>query len=286
MPQPMSSASPNLPPQPWVTATLEGRAPAPVVLLLGGFITSPPLYRGLVDSLREHGAADVVVAPVWTPDWIMAAWRGLGPIVGRSSKALDRAVARSSQVAGSAPILVIGHSAGGMSARLLTAQGPFEGRHFDRGGQIGAIVTLGTPHLVNPPATFRNRVSGATARFANRELPGAWLAPTTGYLAVAGRSEVGRTSGTPAELRRLAQYRELLGEPEADDVEGDGLIPMRSAILPGVRAMAFDDCVHAWQGGRDWYGSERFLAQWWPVAVETWQGALQARAFDGSADLR
>jgi hypothetical protein len=36
----------------------------PTVLVLGGFLTAPPMYRPFVDRLLERGAAGVVVARV------------------------------------------------------------------------------------------------------------------------------------------------------------------------------------------------------------------------------
>ena len=59
---------------------VEPDALAPVVLVAPGFLTMPAWYDDLAASLRQRGAADVVVAPVYAPDWILAAARGLGPI--------------------------------------------------------------------------------------------------------------------------------------------------------------------------------------------------------------
>ena len=86
-----------------------------------------------------------------------------------------------------APILYVGHSAGGIVGRLLTSPEPFEGRRLGASGRIGALVTLGTPHLVGDEARWGGRVATAGARFANRHVPGACFAPTTGYLAVASQ---------------------------------------------------------------------------------------------------
>ena len=36
----------------WASASLDGTVPPPVVLLLGGFLTSPPLYRPFVRRLQ------------------------------------------------------------------------------------------------------------------------------------------------------------------------------------------------------------------------------------------
>jgi hypothetical protein len=274
----------------WADAVLAGDPPAPVVLVLGGFLTSPPLYRPFVHRLRARGVADVVVGNVWLPDWLLAARRGLGPILNRSGRALLEASARSTATSLGAPVLVVGHSAGGMSARLLTSPTPFAGRTLNGSGRMGAIVTLGTPHVVSDAGEMGSRVGAEAATFANRELPGPWWAPRIGYLAVTSRLVVGRPSGSLDERRAWAVYQDLLATPGADEIPGDGLVPVASALLPGAPSIVLDDADHGMRPGRDWYGSERFLDRWWPAALEAWHGALRARAeaatFDGSADRR
>ena len=103
---------------------------APTVLILGGFLTGPPVYSGLAGRLRARGAAAVVVSNVWTPDWLLAGIRGTGPITTRSARALLAAVRIAGDASEGAPLLVVGHSAGGIVARLLTAPEPFVGRRF------------------------------------------------------------------------------------------------------------------------------------------------------------
>ncbi len=264
--------------RPWVRAVLDGAPPAPVVLVLGGFLTSPPIYRAFDRALRDRGAADVVVGNVWSMDWLLAAFRGLGPIVTRSGRALLEASRRSETLAGGAPVLVIGHSAGGMTARLLTSQAPFQGRQLNASGRIGAIVTLGTPHGVPAGTGIRNRSGYEAAVFANREVPAATFSPTTGYLSIASRRVVGRDRGTPGERRTWLVYRALTPELPAPVIEGDGLIPVAAALLPGAMHLVLDDAAHGQGMGRDWYGSARFLDRWWPRAVETWEAALRVRA--------
>jgi hypothetical protein len=63
-----------------------------------------------------------------------------------------------------------------------------------------------------------------------------------------------------------------------DEITGDGLIPLASALLPGAGQLVLDDAAHGQGIGRDWYGSERFVDRWWPLALEAWHAALQARA--------
>ncbi len=264
----------------WRDAVAAGAPPAPTVLVLGGFITSPPMYRRFSSELLDRGAADLVVAPVWTMDWLLAATRGLGPILTRSARALLEAGERSVAASLGAPVLVVGHSAGGVSARLLTSPEPFAGRTLNAAGRMGAIVTLGTPHIVIEPAPGRPRMGGENAKFANAHVPGPCFAPTTAYLAVGSRYRTGRRDGTAAERRAWRGYRAMLG---SDDpvIEGDGLIPLASALLPGAQHLVLDDAAHGQGLGRDWYGSPRFVDRWWPIAIQMWEAALHARVERG-----
>jgi len=267
----------NRPPA-WVEEVLADRPPAPTVLVLGGFITSPPVYRPFARRLLERGVADVLVGGVWTPDWLLAARRGLGPIVTRSGRALLAASERSVAVSLGAPVLVIGHSAGGMSARLLMSPAPYAGRSLNASGRVGALVTLGTPHVVTSGGEMGNRVGAEAAAFANREVPGPHFAPRVGYLAVASTAVTGRRDGTRSERGDWAMYQRLLPDPNNAVVEGDGLIPLGSAILPGAPSLVLDDAHHGQWPGRDWYGSNGPMDRWWPAALGTWHAALRARA--------
>lgn len=250
----------------------------PTVLVLGGFITSPPLYAPFRQRLLRHGAAHVAIANVWTPDWILAARRGLGPVATRCARAALRAsdVSAASPASRGAPLLVVGHSAGGVMARILTATEPFEGRRFAGAGRIGAIVTLGSPHLVTGSGP-RNEASSVASAFLAEHAPGAFFAPRVGYLTVASRRVIGRADGDGRSRTAYRLYQGLVPEPDAPSIEGDGLIPVRSALVEGTRQILLDDAIHGQGMGGPWYGSEVILGEWWPVALETWRGALEAR---------
>jgi hypothetical protein len=251
----------------------------PTVLVLGGFVTSAPIYRPFVAALRARDAADVVVAPIWTPDWILAAVRGMGPLTTRAGKALMRASAASAASSASrgAPLLIVGHSAGGMLARLLTSPVPFQGRRLNGSSRIGAIVTLGTPHVA-AGGRWGGRIARAVTRFADLNVPGACFAPTTGYLSVASRAiAAGEEPEDGAErfIRRL--YDGVLPQPGVDPVTGDGLVPTAAALLDGARQLVLDSAIHAPSASASWYGADAQLDRWWPIALETWRAALTAR---------
>ena len=257
---------------------------APVVLIAGGFLTMPGWYADMAAVLRERGAADVLVAPVYPPDWILASVRGLGPITTRMGRALLEAGSRSaaSPAARGAPVLYVGHSAGGVVGRLLTSPVPFEGRTLRAAGRIGALVTLGTPNAAGLAAgdagRWGRRVGEAGTRFAERHVPGATFAPTTGYVSVASTLMVGRLAsddGRERFVRRL--YEDVYPQPDQDTVAGDGLIPVAAALLPGSRQVVLPGATHGPGRRSPWYGDRANADAWWPVALEAWRDALRAR---------
>ncbi len=253
---------------------------APVVLVAGGFLTGPGAYGPMAATLRAGGAADVVVAPIHRSDWILATVRGLGPVTTRAGRALLAAGERSASSLSSrgAPVLFVGHSAGGIIGRLLTSPVPFEGRRLDGSARIGALVTLGTPHLVGDDARWGSRVASSGARFVNRHVPGAFFAPSTAYLAVASSFIVGREDpddGRARFVRRL--YEDIRPAPGELIVAGDGLVPVASALLPGARHLVLVDAIHGPGVHEPWYGQEAQATTWWPQAVEAWRDALRAR---------
>jgi hypothetical protein len=250
----------------------------PTVLVIGGFLSSPPAYRTLRDRLLARGAAAVAIAPIWLPDWLLVYWRGQGPIATRAA----RAVLAASRRADAVPLLVIGHSAGGVLARILTAEAPFAGRRFACASRIGAIVTLGSPH-VNAWEAWTSRRSGVyPAGFANEHVPGAFHAPRVGYLSVASRWAPARAgSPDPRERWLRRSYTRIMPSPHPEVIEGDGVIPVSCALLPGARQIVLDDAAHGQGLGHAWYGSEEWVDGWWPAAVEVWRDALKARTATG-----
>jgi hypothetical protein len=254
-------------------------AVAPTVLLLGGLFTSPPMYRAMRRRLLERGAAEVVVANIWLPDWLIAMRRGMGAILTRSGRALLRAAAVSAASPDSrgAPLLVVGHSAGGLTARLLTSQEPFMGRKLAAARRIGAVVTLGSPHQVAHRRSIGRLLAARVTGFADQAVPGSLFLPTTGYLAVSSRFVVGQPGGNVRERAASMLYRGMLPRSRVEVIHGDGLVPVRAAGLADAEALVLDGIVHGQLGGSPWYGSPEAIDVWWPRAVEVWRAALKAR---------
>jgi len=250
----------------------------PTVLVLGGFLTAPPMYLRFVERLRARGAAGVVVANVWTPDWLISSARGPGAIATRSGKALLEAARLAAQVSDGAPVLVVGHSAGGLIARLLTAAEPLPGKRFGAAQRIGAIATLGTPHVMSQGEGIGKHLNMTVSAIAEKAAPGAFHSPMTGYVAVASRAVRGDPAGTGQERVAYLLYRSVLGRAAVSGTEGDGLVPVVSAMLSGALQIVLDDAVHGPSGGAPWYGTDRPMDVWWPAAIEAWREALAYRA--------
>jgi hypothetical protein len=247
----------------------------PHVLIVGGFLTSPPLYRGMRRALERRETASVAVAPIWLPDWLLVPAVGLGPLMRRTAAA----VAGRYRAVGRRPLLVIGHSAGGVLARLAMSPEPYERRRAGVGEAVAALVTLGTPHHLVEPSGRRSRVAYAAATYLEATTPGAWFAPRTGYVTVGSRYAEGAATTDPDRRRRTIGrvYAELAGAA-ARTGWGDGLIPEAAFHLDGARRLTLEGVIHGQSLGARWYGSEEIVDEWWPVAVETWRSALHARA--------
>ena len=263
--------------------TDERRSTHPTVLVIGGFLSSPPVYGPFRERLLKHGVRHVEIARIWTPDWLSSVRRGGGPIATRAARALLKAV----EVADGVPLLIVGHSAGGVVARVLTATEPYEGRRFAGARHVGAIVSLGSPHINAMEADPARWKGSGSATFANRHVPGAFWSPRIGYLSVASRWLVAPEGGPERDGREKAArrfYERTLPPPHAPIIEGDGLIPVEAALLPGACHIVLEDAAHAPGVGHPWYGSQGVIDEWWPAALETWQGALAARAEASTVD--
>jgi hypothetical protein len=250
----------------------------PTVLVVGGFMSSPPMYRGLRDLLLARGAASVAIAPIWLPDWAIAAVRGQGAVATRAGRALLDAWSASAEGASrGAPVLVIGHSAGGVLARILTAPEPFAGRKMSGAGLVGAIVTLGSPLMFSAEGRSAQK-PGETARWANEHVPGTFFAPTTAYLCVASDAIVGTPDGDAKQRRTDRFYRGVVSAPVGEPIPGDGVVPLAAALLPGAPSIVLHDAEHSNVIAKRWYGDAAHVDAWWPQAVEEWRAALMARA--------
>ncbi len=126
------------------------------MLIVGGFATVPPNYWPMRRRLLARGAARVDIAPLWLHDWAFAGVLGLGRILRRTGHAITDTYER----ADGRPIIVIGHSGGGVASRLALSTVPYKGHHAGVADAVGCLVTLGTPHDLHKLRTrYRHRAT-------------------------------------------------------------------------------------------------------------------------------
>jgi pimeloyl-ACP methyl ester carboxylesterase len=216
------------------------------------------------------GAGAVHIAPFWPPDWMLLGVVGFGPIMRRAG----RAIARAYQAGGRQPIIVVGHSAGGIAARLAMAAAPYHGRRSGVAEAVGCLVTLGTPHRLRQiPNRYRHAGHDA-CEFLDRESPGAYFAPRTSYVTVGSSHPEIAVSGLPGRV--IGDFFTIaVGEHTRHS--GDGIVPASAVHLEGAEQLTYDDVRHGVFGG-PWYGDEAIISRWWPVAVDRWRDALEARS--------
>ena len=250
---------------------MEHRLTSPHVLIIGGYLTEPLNYLPLRRRLLERGAARVSIAPVHLPDWWVMALVGMGPLLLRGGRAI-----RDARREAPDPVLVIGHSAGGIVARLAMAPQPLDGRLANVGRDVGCLVTLGTPHRFDPVLPWRHPGVRAIDHL-DAVSPGAYLSPTTGYLTV------GSTRTDPARRGPVRTPLQLLNRTlikfvgETPGLRGDGLVGDDFCQLEGASHISLPDALHGTLMA-PWYGNDEMLDRWWPAAIEAWHMALSARA--------
>lgn len=251
----------------------------PHVVIVGGFLTEALFYGPMRERLLARGAARVTVVPIHLPDWLAMGLAGMGPLLLRTAVAIRRA-----RRVAPAPVIVIGHSAGGILARLAMAPEPLDGRLGDVAEDVACLVTLGTPYRFDPRPNWWRHAGVRASEFLDRVTPGTWFAPRTAYLSVGSRCVPWSPVRPVLAPTHSAWLFTRLAVGAQRGAAGDGLVDELRTRLQGATHLAFDDVLHGTFGG-PWYGDPHVIDRWWPVAVEAWRSALEARdGLPGGAD--
>ncbi len=218
------------------------------IVLVGGLASWPWRYRRFAQILRELSGSEVHVAPITPLDWLLGRIRGYGQLVFEIASTVDKALLESE----SDKTVLVGHSAGGLACRVyIGGDPPYGGRRYSGHRRVSHLITLGSPHVVTDKKSLAPIVQ------VNELFPGALHEPAgLKYLSVAGGAADGKTSS-----RARKRYERLV---EDGRVAGDGVVPVKSALLPGSETLVLDDLYHSRYYGR-WYGSDReAVERWWP----------------------
>jgi pimeloyl-ACP methyl ester carboxylesterase len=208
-------------------------------------------HLGGAQNWRSTGIAARVVDAGWHDAGTLGVRRGRITHVGTVSRAaqrfftlqLDGQTALQGQSAALAryvewvreryprtPLILIGHSAGGLVARLYMVQHP--------GANVAALITIATPHLGTPLAQVGELVEGS---------PLAWLAPLIGARELSGSLGLYRDLAVEQpgnflySLNRRphppARYISVVRTDSSTSPGGDLLVPEWSQDLRSVQAL-------------------------------------------------
>lgn len=226
------------------------------IVIMGGFLAPRQAYSGLQATLADLTGWPVFVVDTLGVEWLAAV---TPPGVGHLLTLLRATIQRAAAAGGS--ITLVAHSAGGVLSRLYLGPLPYQGRQCGGLEYVQHLITLGSPHH------SRGRLfhGGPLSRLVQIRYPDAFFAPTVTYSAVAGNWRPGRRGVSPSAQWRDHLYRDLCGDGLA---QGDGLVPVKSALLQGAHPIVMEGVSHHSLLGEPWYGSPAVVASWWAAAHE------------------
>ncbi len=221
------------------------------IVILGGFLSFDLLYVGMRDELASITDQPVAIVQTFGHDWLPsvtpAGWT-------RLLRKLDRTVRSTASHSATGKVTLIGHSMGGVLARLYLSPQPFLGRTYRGLDYVDRLITLGSPHH-NRGGLARG---GVMSRWVERHYPGAFFVPRVEYVSVAGKAIRGDLAGTGRERWVYRNHQKMCGR---GDTWGDGLVPVESALLHGARHVVLDGVSH-FGFGTLWYGSPEVIPLW------------------------
>ena len=220
------------------------------VVILGGFLITDEAYRPLADWIHQATGAPVRIVAASRLDWLATSW-GFGWC--RLLDRVDSCVRELQRQSRNERVTLIGHSSGGVMLRPYLVDQTFLGRCFNGATRCNRLITLGSPHQAVRATPLRARV--------DRAFPGCPEADHVDYVAVAGRLDpLGSNASTFSTRTSARSYRQIMGDP---DLEGDGLVPVQSALLRDARWIELSDTAHGGLFGQSWYGSTDRIDHWW-----------------------
>jgi hypothetical protein len=174
---------------------------------------------------------------------------------------------------------IVGHSAGGWLARIWLGAAVYDGTSYQGSRLCDTLLTLGTPHLSVEEYPFgrvlearkgqegpmTEKAKGSSLSFANEFCGASDLrnekeeGEGLEIICVAGNGYHGKEGGWATRASYKCTCRK-------EDVDGDGVCPIESAILPGCdSSVVLDKVFHSptnQSQNKLWYGDQQVVQKW------------------------
>ncbi len=231
------------------------------IIIVGGYNSLWPTYLRLARALEDLSGLQAVAVPLMPWHWWLAerdrnATNILQKLEGTVHWARHRLQARS--------FVLVGHSAGGLIARLYLHDQPVWGKVYAGVRCVTEVVTLGCPHCSVPEldGPQQSGMNWYLVDAANRLVPGPFYTDQIRHYSVTGRYVRGDERGRFRERQAHRLYRLMGGG--SGDVWGDGVVPVQCQQLVGAQTLLLESVCHSPRIGRDWYGGSKAIVwKWW-----------------------
>jgi pimeloyl-ACP methyl ester carboxylesterase len=243
---------------PWLPTIPGVQSMNQAVIVIGGHNSLWPAYLQMARDLEDLTGLPAIGVPLMPWHWWQAGRIEDATVVVQK---LEETVVWARRRFEADRFILVGHSAGGLIARLYLHDGPVWGRTYAGVEHVTAVCTLGSPHCSNR----RGGTGWYLTDRANALVPGTPYAGRVYYHALAGHCIQGRNQGTYRERRAFRIYQILSGQGNA---WGDGMVPVDCALLEGAERLVLEGVEHSRKVGRNWYGgSKAIIRRWWPDGV-------------------
>jgi pimeloyl-ACP methyl ester carboxylesterase len=231
------------------------------IIIVGGYNSLWPRYLRLARDLEDLSGLQAVAVPLMPWHWWSAERdRNATNILQK----LEKTVRWERHRLQAGHFILVGHSAGGLIARLYLHDQPVWGEVYAGVRCVSEVVTLGSPHcsIREPNSPQQAGTNWFLVDAANRLVPGTFHSNEVRYYSVAGQYVRGDAHGRFRERHAHRFYR-LIGDGSGD-VWGDGIVPVRCQQLVGAQRLLLEGVCHSPRIGRDWYGgSKAIIRRWW-----------------------
>jgi len=220
------------------------------IVILGGFLIDCRAYIPMKTWLHTRIHSPVEVVKASKLDWFLTSWEyGWRNLLDR----VDKEVQSLQLLSPTGKVTLIGHSSGGVMLRLYLADTQFAGRTYSGLDKCNFLITLGSPNNAVRATRLRTMVS--------EKYPGAFFSQSVNYISVAGNLDLQSDYATSFSKRfAKSSYKSILNSN--DNQNGDGLVPIESALLEGSNQIVLSNTAHSELFGRSWYGSIDRLNKW------------------------